>query len=147
MYLRQEMPETSTWVYEILIKRAASTLIFQIDPVFCEVEKGKVVKKDSLWSKAWPTWTVLWWRCRWMLRPLHASSSPQTGDDLWSELCWLCPGPPLGVPGCLSSASVVCSSLECPFLVYAFFQGAICNSCIFASWFRERLHKAATAAL
>ena len=42
---------------------------------------------------------------------------------------------------------VVCSSLECPFLVYTFFQGATCNSCIFASWFRERLHKIATAAL
>lgn len=76
-------------------------------------------------------------RCRRTLRPLSASSSPRTADDL-SSVAVLAQSRSSSLDSMVPwPDNLFSSSLECPFLVDAFFQGAIFNRCMLARGSQE----------
>lgn len=99
------MPETSTWAYEILIKRAPPILISQIVPVLCEVGERESGKEQSVIPRPGPHELCCHddaggcWN-HWTLPPHH-----KLVMIFGLQLCWLCLRPPLGLPGCPSSAN------------------------------------------
>lgn len=128
------MPETLTWVYGTLRKSLTST---NISACSCIIRKnsndfvGMAYVKGAVRKDAGGCWD----HC---LLPPHY-------EQVIIFLLLLCRpglGPRLWVPGCLCPASLIYSSLKCPFPVSIIFQSAIFNSFTFARWYQRWLYEA-----